>query len=340
MAYERNDDHPAAGYFTRERFETRMAVDSNTRDQLFANGETDSISVTPAGFMTYREDPRTRRGTGGQPWGIYVNMTSTDNPVLADNDFRKALFFGADRLAVAEGVFRTYKPAAYFIKTDSLVGNVVDGTLRSYRSTPQAQALVPENDGYLPELALEYFQKAYERNNNEKITINFTFFDNSDDMARTAEVLQENWMSLFGPDRLEVVLTGQPPGAAYDNMSAGTYDVSIGSMGQSTPNIWSSMRVWTSDYSGKLDQMKNPQLDEWVARSNTGDLLFASDDERMNALVQIETILLDEIPFIPIFQNTNWQVFQERVTLLNEEWAPGIGFVVDSVTPIALTGTR
>jgi len=97
------------------------------------------------------------------------------------------------------------------------------------------------------------------------------------------------------------------------------------------------MRIYTSTWTGKTNQMFDTEYDELVSRTMIGDLLFASAQERTEALAQIEEILLHTVPFIPIFQNTNWQVYTERVTLYSREWAPGIGFITADVEPMLIT---
>jgi ABC-type oligopeptide transport system substrate-binding subunit len=337
IAFNVRPEHPMASLFAQERIEWRVALDAATREQLFLAGETDSLSIPASSFLQFVDDPRTHRGTGGTVWGVYINSTSEENPILQNRDFRRALLFATDRVAVAEGVFRTFTPAAYFVSTEGMVGDIIAGEATSYRATVAGQRLAPENHGFLPDLANEYFARAFEANGNQRITFTLVYFENSDDFLRTAEVLQENWMNVFGADRFEMILAVSSSAAAYDNLAAGTIDGLIGAMGQSATNPWSSMIVWTSHFPGKIDKMVSPELDELQRRTTVGDLLFASDDERAEALYQIERILMDYVPMVPIFQNSNWQAFSDRTTLVNpHNWAPGRGFVLYSVTPILL----
>ena len=336
IAYERNENHPLvrAGKYPRERFEYRYVDQASVRDQLFEAGSVDSLSVTSASYEKYRYDPRTLVHLGGQPWSVYINMTSTTNPILTDPNFRYALFYGIDRALIGQGVFRTYISAPFYIMTDALVGDPQN--LVSYRSTPEALAITPPNDGYDPDRALRYFNQAYAANGNRRVQLSFTYFDNSDDMKRMAEVCQEEWMKLFGADRLEITLRAASASSAYQSYRDRNYDLGIGSVGQDAINIWSSLVVFTSTWTSKNDGMYNAEFDELFRRTNTGDLLFASPQERLNALVRMEQIIYQEMPYIPIFQNTNWVVYADRVTLMHRDYTPGIGFIVTDVTRIPL----
>lgn len=119
-----------------------------------------------------------------------------------------------------------------------------------YRKTEEAEKIKQEF-ATNRELALEYFDKAYEALGGKKITVGYIYFDEQEDMKRTAEVAKEIYEGLFGTDRFELKLEAVLPNAAYDRYRAGTYDMGIGVRLCSPFNPYTSMAPWTTNYADK-----------------------------------------------------------------------------------------
>lgn len=325
--FEKNTDDPMANVYIADRIEERMVSENSTRMQLFEKGEIDNVSLLGDDYDRYAEDPRLVKHLARNVWGFYINGESKKNPVLQDNDLRKALFYGINRDAIAKGVFKVYDPAPYFISTVCMVGDYTEGL--SYRDTKEAKAVVPEGSGFEPEKAKEYFEKAYAANGNKKIEIELIYFDQDDTMTRIAEVAEEEYEKLFGSDKLDIKLRSMPWQAAYDAYEKGDYDMGIGSRGQSPFNAWKSLVVWTSDFPNKNDTLRNKEFDELYNRTTTGDLI-QKPQERLEALARMEEIMVDYVPFIPVFQNNNTVIFQDRIRLITGgKYLPGVGFATN-----------
>lgn len=323
--FEKNKDDAMASVYVPDRIESRVVMESATRLQLFEKKEIDSVSVSGANFDKYSEDPRLVYTEANTVWGFYINSASDKNPILKNNDFRKALYYGTNRETIAKGIFKTFKPVPYFISTLCLVGDPDSG--KKYRDTDEAKAILPKNNGYDEKLAKEYFDKAYAANGSKPVTIELTYFDGQDTMKQLAEAAQENYQNLFGKDKMEVKLKAMPASAAYDSYTQGNFDMGIGARSQNSFNPWSSMKVWTSTFPSKNDRFYSKEFDDLYTRTTTGDLLL-KDKERMNALCDMEKMLIDYVPMVPIFQNDNAMLFQNKIKLKTQgKFLPGgVGF--------------
>ncbi|PZM62866.1 peptide ABC transporter substrate-binding protein [Paenibacillus dendritiformis] len=311
--FEKNPDATLKDVYTPDRIENRVVMDSSTRMQLWEKGEIESVSISGEQFDKYGDDPRVVYTEAKSVWGFYVNTESKKNPILANNDLRKALFYGIDRDKLSKGIFKTFKSAPYYISTICMVGDYRKG--EKYRDTGAAKAILPEGTGYDPELAKEYFDKAYAANGNKKITIEITYFDAQDTMKQTAEVTEELYENLFGKDRLDIKLRAMPFNAAYDAYRDGDFELGIGAITQNAFNPWSSMKAWRTDFPNRSHRFSSPEFDELQKRTTTGDLLL-KPEERLQALVEMEKMLLDYVPQIPLFQNDNAMLYQDRIELL------------------------
>ncbi|MCM3340396.1 ABC transporter substrate-binding protein [Paenibacillus sp. MER TA 81-3] len=310
--FEKNQDAPMSAVYTPDRIESRVVSESSTRMQLWEKGEIENVSISGEQFDKYGEDPRVVYTEAESVWGFYVNTESKKNPILGNNDLRKALYYGIDRDKITKGIFKTFKSAPYYISTICMVGDYADG--QRYRETEAAKANIPPGTGYEPEKAKEYFEKAYQANGNKKITIELTYFDSQETMKRTAEVAEELYENLFGKDKLDITLRAMPPSAAYDAYRDGNFELGIGAITQNAFNPWSSMKAWRTDFPNRSHRFSSAEFDELQKRTVTGDLLL-KPEERLDALVQMEKMLLDYVPQIPLFQNNNAVLFQDRMDL-------------------------
>jgi oligopeptide transport system substrate-binding protein len=324
--FEKNKDDIMASVYMPDKIESRVVTEAATRLQLFENKDIDSVSISGTNYDKYADDPRVVKGIANTVWGYYINSASEKNPILKNQDFRKALYYGMPREPIAKGIFKTFLPAGFFVSTACFVGDPSNGGQR-YRDTEQAKALV-KGDGTDTALAKQYFDKAYAANGNTKITITVTYFDAQDTMKRTAEVTQEELQKLFGADKLEVKLRAIPANAAYQSYYDGDFDLGIGARTQNTFNPWSSMTVYTSTFPQKADRFYNKDFDDLQTRTTKGDLML-KDKERVDALLQMEKMLVDYVPFVPLFQNNNAIMYSAKLDLLTDgTFLPAVGFAI------------
>src|SRR5690606_38606174 len=118
------------------------------------------------------------------------------------------------RKTIAEDIFKTAIPAPYVVSSAKVA---VPSKGLTYRETDVAKSVLPENDGYDLDLAKEYFDKAYEAYG-KKMEVEIQYFDNSEQMKRVAELLEQDYENAFGPDRIDIQLRAVPWNNAYDNM--------------------------------------------------------------------------------------------------------------------------
>jgi ABC-type oligopeptide transport system substrate-binding subunit len=323
FALNEKDPLVKMGYFFADEINGRYVSETATIWQMFQNAELDWAPLSGDLYEANKNDPRANTSKSPMVWGILVNGAS-DNVIMQDNDFRLALYYSTPRVQVATEVYVLYKSPNYII-SEGISVQTADGGTMYYRDTPEAKAIVErfaDND----ELALELFDKAYEANGSQKITVEMTYFDEQEDMKRTAEVCQEKWENLFGSDRFELVLRAVQPAQAYDNYRIGDYDLGTGTNLTNVFNMWSSFNIYTSDYADKyVNGFANEEFDQLYFDSVYGELM---DDPqgRIEALARMEELLMEYVPFIPAMQNDNTWLTQEWVELPTYTYLPFVGF--------------
>jgi len=318
--YVRNDNDPLVkeGYVFLDSYTARYISENSTRREMFFKGELDNHSLTGDDYLTYKNDPRAYPTLSPNVWGYFVNGASK-NTIMQNKDFRNALYYGTPRERICEDVYKLYPAAPYIVSTAIYTGDVY------FRDTDVAKANT-EKYATNEEKAKELFDKAYEANGSVPVSVEYIYFEGQEDQKRQAEILQESLEGLFGSDRFTLTLRAMPPAAAYDVYRSGEYDLGLGVRLANAFNPWATLNVWTSDYADPyITGFDNEEFDKLQFDCVYGDLVNDIDG-KIEALARMEDLLLDYGCFVPVMQNDNTVMYNERILLATQEYLPTIGY--------------
>lgn len=280
--YEKNMNHPRAHTSNWTNESIKIISGTSAQDQAFEafeNGLLDSVGVPNSRVGEFGEDPRILRTPGDSVWSLNINMVGTvqaqqaqwpgstyvPEPILANKDFRLALYFSMNRDDMIQYDSKTYPTGmkisqAYYVDPEEGV---------PYRSTPQGLA-VGENmaystNGYDPEAAQALFKKAvaaeiaagnYSKGTADNYTIielEILTFD-----AASGSVIADNWMA-FAKDYFEKLVDDEnfvkvvakpvhtPGSQIYDKIEAGEYELALSSISGNTLDASSFLDIFITD---------------------------------------------------------------------------------------------
>lgn len=321
--YVKNEKSPIKDIFTPETINQRVVEDANTAVQLFENGEIDTVSLSGANIDKYSEDPRLVFTKSDAVVQMFMNMTTEDpeKAFLTDINFRKAMYYGMDRETIAKDIVKTAIPQAGAVASTRTADPATGVT---FRETEQGKANYPENHGFDAEKAKEFFEKAYEKFG-KKMEVELMYFETNEQLRDIAAFLKEQYENMFGKDRIEISPRAVPPNGVFQKFLQADYDMGFGAWAGGVFNPWQGMDVYTSYFGSKIDQFYSEEFDELFERTNKGDLIFAGE-EKIDALAQMEKLLLDNVPFAPMYQSESARLYSDRVHLVTNEWKIGVGF--------------
>ena len=175
--YEKNELHPLASTISWTGETIKIIEGTSAQDQAFQafeSGLLDSVGIPNSRVNEYKDDPRVLRTPGASVWSLNMNMvgsvqaqqaqwpgsTYVPEPILANTDFRLALYFILNRDDMVQYDAKTYPTsmkisAAYYVDPEEGI---------PYRSTEQGMAvgenLAYSTNGYDQEAAIELFKKS------------------------------------------------------------------------------------------------------------------------------------------------------------------------------------
>lgn len=304
---------------------TRVVPDKGTQMQMFDNGELDYISLSAEDFVQYEEDPRVLFAPTTSVRHITLNTINPDQPILANKNFRKALFYAMDRETM--GNLGKHKPANYVISSRKVM-DLEKGT--RWRDMEEAEEYLAPNYGYDPDLALEYFDKALEEEGIDNVTLQLNYYDNSEEVKMMSEYMQKSLPDIFGDDRFTLKLQSLPSNqrtaAMKDHKTdPRSYEMSWAGWTGSEFDPWNTVRVYTSDYSSKNEPFANEKLDELYFEINHGESKY-DQEAKVKITAELEQIMLEELPIIPVYETVDKYLKADRIEIPVKQWVNGAGF--------------
>ncbi len=249
--------------------------DTEIRFQEFVDGKLDTIGVPATKYEDYKNEllyapgPTTFRmainglGTVERQREQFPDSTFVPEPILAERDFKKAMYFAIDRQSLADDVIKTVDPMMYQFSSAYIVDA---STFTPWRETPQAglvgENLSPDTMGYNEDLAKSYFNAAVEKlvargvyEENEEIELLFTIQSASTNMELLGQYIKEQFEELFVHDELGVSIKVEVnpqtfPDNYYNFILIGNTDMGMGGISGSELDAASYLDVYCSDNRG------------------------------------------------------------------------------------------
>ena len=336
-----DDGAPLKDFYTPDRLTYVSATDTNTQIQLFENGEVDSVVANQAAYDEYADNARYWYQKDNM--GIYLYGETPTCEALKDVNLRYALYWGLDRESVVTAVFPISDPCAYQFMDFATMPDPADplNKVVNYRETPEAQAIRIDGHpttklGYDPDLAKEYFDKAYE-SYGKKIEIVANYGDSGDTLKQWAEALQDHYNTLFGIDRFEIKLQAVPFAMLYEQMKRDVMDfdmiVSCGwnmdptQAWNNTNWVYSGPWTYNTQYCSIADPAAREEWDDLFYKCALYDYK-RNPQKRLESMARMEEILLNDCCFIPAYFRGARYFFSDRVDPIAQQGEPELGFAM------------
>lgn len=310
-----------ATYFTSDYISLRHFDSNFNALEAFNRGELDLVPVAGTGYKKLKQDTRLHLAEGNTVWGIYLNL---DDPLLANSDFRQALYWGTDRTHIAVGIFGSYNSYSGFVGPQSLVDK--KGEKLAYRKTKESRSNLKKANVYNLNKAQEFASRVKAQMSGLDV-LELVVPAQNEQMLAMAEFLKSSWENLF-EGYLEIKISPLDLGAAYESYRKGEYQMGFGAMSQDVFDPWHSMMAFRSDFPNKLDRMRSDVFDRLHDEATYGVARF-EPSRRLELLQEMEAHLLDELPQIPLFVNADAYLISDGLELPFKGYIPGVGFGLD-----------
>ena len=319
--FEKNENFAKADAIKLDGVTMTVVEDAGTRLQMFEKGELDSVNLDAAGRDQYGDDPRVGIEMGRRVYSIEFNTANTEKPIIANENFRLALFYATDRVNLGKLVAQ--EPALSLVSGTSVARE--DGT--TFRQLADAAGYQPANNGYDPELAKQYFAKALQETN--QTSVELTVLCNST-MADRCEFLQENWQNVFGADKFKLNIDAQPSAQAGElrkgwKTNPNSYEITFTqwnlSGGDNDPIT--CLKNYVTSSAGRYAPYEYAELNAWYEEAGKHLL----DQEKRNELaLKMDQYIIEHCVVLPLTYETSYSMISDRVIPPVDEYNISLGW--------------
>lgn len=318
ITFKKNPNYVFADKIWIAGINIKVVEDSGTQLQLFDNGEIDYVKLGVDTFPKYEEDPRILISSANSVSHMCINTTNPNQPILANEKFRQALYYGTDRETLAKMTYN--QPADYIVPTVHIID--LENGIR-FRDTEEGKADVHENYSYDPEKAKQLYDEALAEEGIDSVTLTMLYNDTGV-QTTASEYLQQGWKNVFG-DSFELKLQAMPSSQRSDLMRSwaskpDSYEISWGGWVSTDLMPWNAFKYWTSYYSAKNEPFFSEEFDATFERANFGEDRF-EDGVRLELVQSMEKQLLDPAVIIPVYESMDKYLKSDRLELTMKNWA-------------------
>ncbi|MFU8792702.1 MAG: peptide ABC transporter substrate-binding protein [Acholeplasmataceae bacterium] len=279
LRYSKNPDFVDADLYFYTHYSYVVIEDAEIRFQEFLAGKLDGIGLPTPRYDSFKNHPGLKRVPGATTFRLMINGLGTveaqreqfpdgshvPEPLLANLNFKRAMFFAVDRQFLAEEVLKTSQTQMYLF-TDAYLVEAESGV--PFRATPQGDTvsvgLSPSTNGFNFDAAQALYKQALDEliasgdyapgtaANPTVIDLSLYIFSGSEAQVLFGEYMKTAYEAAFNDtDRhIKVTITPIPrqfPGIYFDYMMTGEFDLAIGGISGSTLDASSFLDTYTSD---------------------------------------------------------------------------------------------
>ena len=321
----RNPNYVFADQVKVEGIEYTVVSDPGTKLQLFINGDIDKVELEYTDWEQYEDDPRVYEYFADSLMYMFINLGNPNqNGLLGNIDFRRAIYYGSDRVELAELV-GSY-PASRLVRR-AVMGDPNEG--KAFVEFP-ADYLPDPTEIFDPVKANQYLDKAFEECKLTKAGFDIFMTGTRPHLKAATEMLQEQYTTVFG-SKLNTTIRLVAAGTALDlrrwNPADPTsFEATIGSMLPSADDPRLTFAFYRSDYSPPRFAYANDEFDELYEEAMELDYINETE-EVIEICQQMEKIIaVDDLVNIPLYERPEKVLFSNRVKLPVDHYIVGWGF--------------
>ncbi len=296
IVLEKNSHYWRADDVKIKKINFLIVKDANTCLSMFEKGEIDLVGSSPYGELP----PEAMESVGRNHAMQSVDVTSTfwcavntQHPLLGNKNIRKALALAINRRSIAENVV----PGMFVATT-----HVLPAQLRVHQGPLFEDGNVSSARAHFAR-GLEELGATPEQFNQLKL-----LFDIKSSHQKIMQAVQQQWRDVLG---IEVVLEAQERKVFLHRTHSRDFDLARGQWGADYFDAANFLEIFRYSQLGNNNHTgwENGRYVELLERAR----LEQNREKRQKIMEQAECVIVDELPVIPIFHQTNSLLVNQRL---------------------------
>ncbi|WP_028782129.1 peptide ABC transporter substrate-binding protein [Thalassobacillus devorans] len=286
VVIKRNDNYWNKDVVNLKKVTYKMVNDATTYYQMFKSGELDLIQTLPTDVIAQEKDSEEYKVT--PYFGTYMYMFNVEKEPFTNKKIRKAFNLAIDRELITKNVTKAGEKPAY-----SFVPPGVE--------TPEGDFQKNAEDYYVKkdvEKAKQLLKEGMKEEGWETLPEVTLLYNTSENHKRVAEVVQEMYKQNLGVD---INLSNQEWKTYLDTTKQGNFQMArMGWIG-----IFVDPVVILDYYLGNSPNNRTNWINEEYDNLIKQAKVEQDPAKRYELLHQAESVLMEDLPFTPIYHYTN-----------------------------------
>ena len=302
-----------------------------TQLEMYLKGDLDATALDAAIAPNYAEREDYLSYPARYLMQIEINRGNWQKPILDNKNFKDALWYGVDRVALAK--LEAGTPANYIIPDTSLADSAT-GLL--FKDTPTAKSYREEmNASYDPAKAKECFYRALQEEGiSGKLTLKLMISPANPEQSVCAQFLQQHLAEIFGENRFELKIEEETDRANLmktwrDNPNAYELCLSNWSRAVTDDSPFNVFDKYSEVYDMKVNApYGNAFINETIFLQTTDPRVKTDQAYNVELAGQMEKEALENRLVIPLFERSFQYLISPKLLLPLKVPNPSMGFTL------------
>ena len=290
IVLEKNENYWDAANVKLNKIEMDMITDLNTPINLFETGELDIIGVPTEYLAKYRDNPNFGNMATATTWYIKYNC---ENEYLKNLKIRKALSLALNRSVFVDNVLANGSLVSGGLVPNGIPGKSGEGDFRSQSGNFVSDAAAGQST---IDEANKLFEEGLKEIGKTKDDFqkNVKYITGDSDVAKKfGQAFQQMWKENLG---IEVAIDSVTFKVRLDRENKKDYQISFSGWGADYMDPMTFMDMWVTGGGNNTAYWTNAKYDALIEKATT-----TTGDERMQAMMDAEKILMEELPIAPVY---------------------------------------
>lgn len=294
---KKNDKYWDKGNVKLDSVNFKVVKEPQTALNMYNAGDVDEALIPAENVNKYKDDKAYNTELEARVY--FMRMNQKDVPEFKNKDLRMAIAQSIDREQyVKSNLNNGSKPAKTLVPTEFV---------KDTKGKDYTKGVETENK-FDKEAAKKHLEKAKKDLGKDEFTFELLTYD-QDNAKKDAEYFKEQIeQNLPG---VKIKVKQQPFKQKLKLESSMDYQISFGRWAPDYPDAMSFLELFTSDNVMNETGWKNKEYDKKI--EDSGNKLLKKEQERVEAMQDAESLLLDEATIIPIYQQGNARLTQSYV---------------------------
>ncbi|TPR17388.1 peptide ABC transporter substrate-binding protein [Apilactobacillus timberlakei] len=284
-----------------QKINVSVVKNPSTSLNLFQQGKLDITPLNGDQVVNYKNSKGFKSFTGGAT--VYMLLNQKKNPILRNENARKALSMAINRDELSNNVLRDGSVPAKGLVPSKLANMKANNKGKTFGE----QSYVKDAVSYNLDKSKSLWQKAMKEEKMSSVKLSLLTADDDQSKAN-AEFLQTQLNKLPG---LSINVTSIPDKTRMSRQDNGQFDIAVNKWGADFSDPINFLQLFESNNSMNFSKWSNHDYDNYINMSNNRD---ANDSgKRFNDLVNAEKILMQNQGVIPLYQPATAELWNTHI---------------------------